>query len=97
MGAREDSYERIQCEIASEKVAALSRIAGTLQALIEELHRIAATLDPAADEAARRHREVREQALRYRWYLEVQREAMGLTRHEDLDRFYPIPGPLTEG
>jgi hypothetical protein len=94
MGAREDSYDRIQCEIASEKAAALSRIAGTLEALIAELHRIAEAIDPGGEEDARRHREVRERALRYRWYLEVQREAVGVTRHDDLDLIYPIPAPL---
>jgi hypothetical protein len=42
-----------------------------------------------------RHAELRERARRYRWYLEVQRESVGLTRHEALDELYPIPGPLT--
>ena len=37
---------------------------------------------------------LRKQARRYRWYLEVQREALGLVRHDDLDRFYPIPPQL---
>jgi hypothetical protein len=29
-----------------------------------------------------------------RYYLVVQREAMGLRRHADVDRVYPIPPPL---
>jgi hypothetical protein len=94
MGRREEAFDAVQCEIAAEKVAALSRIAGTLEALIAELHRIAGTLGSGND-AARRHQEVRRQALRYRWYLEVQREAIGITRHDDLDRIYPIPPSLT--
>ena len=89
---------RIQDEIASEKAAALSRIAGTLETLLADLRRIAyAAAAGGPDERPRtlaRHREVREQALRWRWYLEVQREAVGLTRHEDLETLYPIPEAL---
>ena len=94
-----EGWSRIQDEINSEKAAALSRIAGTLEALLAELARIAAEAAAAAERERERkvarHREVREQALRYRWYLEVQREAVGLTRHEALDEMYPVPEPLT--
>ena len=38
------------------------------------------------------YRSLRRQARRYRWYLEIQREAIGLRRHELLDELYPIPG-----
>ena len=94
-----EGLARIQQEINSEKAAALSRIAGTLEALLAELQRIAsdAAAAPARERARAlaRHREVRERALRYRWYLEVQRESVGLTRHEALDEMYPMPEPLT--
>ena len=83
-----DGLSRIQDEINAEKAAALSRIAGTLETLLAELHHIADMAAASPDErqhSALRHREVRERALRYRWYLEVQREAVGLTRHEALD------------
>jgi hypothetical protein len=33
-------------------------------------------------------------AVTYRWYLEVQREALGLRQHHRLDEFYPIPAPI---
>ena len=92
------SLARIQDEIAGEKAAALSRIAGTLEALVAELQVIAlAAAAGGPDERRRslaRHREVRERALRWRWYLEVQREAVGLTRHQDLDALYAVPDPL---
>ena len=92
-----EGLSRIQDEINAEKAAALSRIAGTLEALLAELRRIAAeaAASQERERAVARHREVREQALRYRWYLEVQREAIGLTRHEALDEMYPVPEPLT--
>jgi hypothetical protein len=34
---------------------------------------------------------LRREALRYRWYLEVQRESVGLRHHHCLDEFYRIP------
>jgi hypothetical protein len=94
-----EGLSRIQDEINAEKAAALSRIAGTLEALLAELRRIAAeaAASQERERAVARHREVREQALRYRWYLEVQREAIGLTRHEALDEMYPVPEPLEGG
>ncbi len=39
------------------------------------------------------HRKI---AIEQRWYLEVQREAMGLRRQTDLDTFFPIPPPIRE-
>ncbi len=37
---------------------------------------------------------LREQARQLRLALVIQREALGLWRHEDVDRQYPLPGPL---
>ena len=42
----------------------------------------------------RRYRELRLDALHYRWYLDVQREALGLRPHETVDQYYSVPGPL---
>jgi hypothetical protein len=91
-----EGLSRIQQEINGEKAAALARIAGTLEALLDELRRIEREADALPARALERHRELREKALRYRWYLEVQREAVGLTRHDALDELYPVPAPLTE-
>jgi uncharacterized protein (DUF3084 family) len=38
--------------------------------------------------------QLREQAQALRHALIIQREALGLSRHEDVDRQYPLPGPL---
>jgi hypothetical protein len=75
-------------ELNEERAAALLRISRKLESLIEQLH---ATTDPDA------FRALRADALRYRWYLEVQREALGLRRHERLDEFYPIPRVAASG
>ena len=35
-------------------------------------------------------------AVEQRWYLEVQREAMGLRKHTDLDQFFPLPPAIRD-
>jgi hypothetical protein len=73
-------------ELNEERAAALLRISKKLESLIEQLH---------AASSLESFQAVRAEALRYRWYLEVQREALGLRRHEVLDEFYPIPDAIT--
>jgi hypothetical protein len=90
---------RLEQELHAERAAALVRIANTLERLIARLHDVRAAL---ADTTAAGDRAVledayhatRREALLYRWYLEVQRDAVGLTRHAVLDELYPVPGPL---
>jgi hypothetical protein len=73
-------------ELNDERAAALLRISKKLESLIEQLH---------GAQDVESFRAIRADALRYRWYLEVQREALGLRRHEQLDDFYPIPDAIT--
>ncbi|HXH23877.1 MAG TPA: hypothetical protein VNI78_01435 [Vicinamibacterales bacterium] len=92
-----ERHDRIVQELNEERVAALTRISRTLQALVDELQALGASL-AAADPVERarqmpRYRELRARALQYRWYLEVQREALGLRHHRLLDEFYAIPPP----
>ena len=84
MGAT-DQYDRLIAELNEERVAALSRISRRLEALIDQL---GVTRD------VEEHRRLRAEANRYRWYLEVQREALGIRSHAGLDEFYAIPAPL---
>lgn len=89
-----DGFEATERELLSEKAAALRRIAGRLEELLAELGRMRTALSGGGPEHEGRlasYRAVREEARRYRWYLEVQREAVGLRRHEDLEPHYPIP------
>jgi hypothetical protein len=82
-------------ELQEERAAALVRISRRLERLLDQLSATREQIahgreeDRARDVAA--YRELREQALKYRWYLEVQREAIGLRQHQRLDEFYPIP------
>ncbi|HTI39617.1 MAG TPA: hypothetical protein VL484_18795 [Vicinamibacterales bacterium] len=78
-----------------DRAATLGRIGGTLQSIIEVLNAIRLQL-PAVSEADRpaaiaRYAALVEKARTWRWYLEVQREAVGLTRHDLIDQLYPIP------
>ena len=96
-GGAAEGFDRIEKELQAERAAALARIAGRLEELVRELAALAAATpdDPAESlEWHRRYTERRELALRYRWYLEVQRESVGITRHDGLDEMYPIPPGL---
>ena len=91
-------YDDLLRELNEERAAALLRISRTLESLIAQLHarrdRIATmpAIDRPREIAA--YQDARREALRYRWYLEVQREALGLRHHHRLDEFYPIPAAL---
>ena len=93
-----DRQLRLERELAEERAAALRRISETLQSLIDQLTVLRGQIgavhwsDPSPELA--RYRALRRQALKYRWYLEVQRESMGLRGDYRLDEFYPIPAPL---
>jgi hypothetical protein len=86
---------QVERELSAERAVALARIAEALEAQLARLAEAQAALRAAGSgqrgplTAAYLSR--RTEALRWRWYLEVQREAVGLVGHDDLDRFYPIP------
>jgi len=94
-----ESLARTESELRAEKAAALARIAGTLEGLLAELRRRRESFARLSSEeraaAAEAYDALREQARLYRWYLVVQREALGLVRHDDVDRHYPPPEPLS--
>jgi hypothetical protein len=90
-----DAHASILRDLNEERAAALMRISRTLESLLDQLQTARAGVQTARG-ADREHelaawRELRARALKYRWYLEVQREALGLRQHQHLDEFYPIP------
>ena|SRR5436190_20412682 len=95
---RAEAYARVEQEFQQERAAALGRIAGTLERLLARLEMLRQRAErvngPARDAVIAEHAEVRTQALTSRWYLEVQRESVGLRRHDTLDAIYPIPPAL---
>ena len=94
----DERHGRLELELQEERAAALRRISVTLESLIEQLNALRGVIghvhwsDKSPDLA--RYRELRRGAVRYRWYLEVQREALGLHPTHRLDEFYRIPDPL---
>ena len=88
----------IEVEIRKEKASALRRVAEKLESQLLELaslsERVARAKPVERERLIAAHRLLRAEAEKQRWYLVVQREAMGLTRHDDVDRLYPLPPPL---
>jgi len=83
-----EQHDSLLRELNEERVAALTRISRTLEGLIEQLHALA---QDSANRGTDQYERLRARATQYRWFLEVQREALGLRDHRFLDRFYQIP------
>ena len=98
LGELNDRHEAVLRELAEERVAALTRISRTLESLINQLDALRVLFEGAPDGPSSRdvddYERLRARAKQYRWFLEVQREALGLRHHAFLDRFYAVPGPL---
>jgi len=94
----EESFAHVERELQRERAAALSRISGRLAELVAGLAELRSRWNELTEEDRReslsRYRLLREEARLYRWYLEVQRESLGLRGHDGLDEIYPIPGVL---
>ena len=90
-----EGHKQLLRELNAERAAALQRISSTLESLIRQLQASRERLRQAAGADREREmavwRDLRARAVKYRWYLEVQREALGMRRHEVLDEFYAVP------
>ena len=90
-----DAHTQLLRDLNEERAAALHRISRTLESLVDQLETSRAAVRAASGPDREREltawHELRARALKYRWYLEVQREALGLRQHRYLDEFYPIP------
>jgi hypothetical protein len=84
-------------ELQEERAAALVRISRRLERLLDQLHATREQIAGVPEDGVERarlvaeYRELWKEAVKYRWYLEVQREAIGLRQHQRLDEFYRIP------
>ena len=100
MGLHETTaqHEQVLAQLNEERVSALVRISKTLESLLTQLQQVRARVAAADGEMRTReittYNELRRQAARYRWYLEVQRESLGLRHHHRLDEFYKVPPEL---
>jgi len=94
-----ESHDALLRQLNEERAAALTRISRTLESTLERLQAIRVRIEREPNKVsspdAAEYKRLRARALEYRWYLEVQREALGLRYHGFLDRFYAVPGPLS--
>jgi hypothetical protein len=93
---RGEGFERLEEEIVKEKAAALGRAGERLEAALDDARALGAALD-AEDNAERRAALLREydaarrRAAGARLMLVIQREAIGLRHHRDVDQQFPDP------
>jgi hypothetical protein len=92
---RAEHLGKIEAELRREMASSLGRVGRRLEERLETLARLHRELSSSKDDErtrrAREFNEVRRLAERDLWFLRVQREAMGLRSHQDLERIYPIP------
>lgn len=87
-----------EAELNKERAGALGITARKLEAELERCRELREELKTASgalrELLLRDYKEAREESERQRWNLCVQREAIGVRRHEDVDRLYPIAPKL---
>jgi erythromycin esterase-like protein len=93
-------HEHVLAQLNEERAGALGRISKTLESLLSQLNDSRARLADARGETRARelavYRDLHQRASLYRWYLEVQRESLGLRQHHRLDEFYKVPAPIDQ-
>jgi hypothetical protein len=94
------AQDTLEQEIIREMASALGRAEDKLNAALLRLELAGRALAAAVDRGERRDRAIafnaeRTQALRARWELTIQREAVGMRRNDVLERLYPIPAAVT--
>ncbi|MBL8920884.1 MAG: hypothetical protein JNJ54_18620 [Myxococcaceae bacterium] len=88
-------------EINREKASSLGRTGRVIEEAIAACAALRKKLEPCPPGPKRRelvkeYAAQRKIVVEQRWNLEVQREAMGLRKHTDLDTFFPIPPVVRE-
>ncbi len=93
------AQDTLEQEIIREMASALGRAEDKLNAALLRLELADRALAAAVERAERRDRALafnteRTHALRARWELTIQREAVGMRRNDVLERLYPIPAAV---
>jgi hypothetical protein len=93
-----DTPMAIEVQLRQEKASALRRTGDKLEKLIGDVTRLGQELATASGPARARklaeYQQMRTDAEYQRWCLVVQREAMGLWDHQEVDLMYRIPPPV---
>jgi hypothetical protein len=93
---RREGLERLEREIVQEKAAALGRAGERLESALATARALGEALDVEQEPARRaallrEYETTRRQAATARLMLLIQREAIGLRHHRDVDRQFPEP------
>jgi hypothetical protein len=93
---RGEGLERVEKEIVQEKAATLGRAGERLEAALAGARATGEALDAERDPARRaallrEYEAARRRAAFARLMLVIQREAIGLRHHRDVDRQFPQP------
>ena len=88
-----------EAELNKERAGALGMTARKLEDLLERCQALKSELESATTREMRElllrdYREAREESEKQRWNLCVQREAMGLRQHQDVERYWPTAPKL---
>ncbi len=100
MASHGEGLRRIEKEIIAEKAATLGRAGERLEQALQETVVLGARYDAARDPAdrerlGREYEQARTRAADARLALLIQREAVGMRNHRDVDRQFPEPPALT--
>ena len=98
---REEALGQIAQEVKKEQASSLGRVAARLESFLADLvevEKVLAGLEgPERRPLLHQHAVLRQEAQTFRWYLQVQREALGIHRGQDnLAEHYPIPKAISE-
>ncbi|MBU8895059.1 hypothetical protein KRR26_05560 [Corallococcus sp. M34] len=85
----------VEVELQKERASGLRRTGDKVEKALESLAQaeqaLRASTGAAREACLVRYRERYQEAERQRWNLMVQREAVGMRNHRDLDVVYPMP------
>jgi hypothetical protein len=92
MKPKPDAHDAVQRDLQAERAAALARATEQLESALAELAAADAACAAGPTAAARAlRREALEHAGERLWFLVIQREAVGLHRHEELHEILRVP------
>jgi hypothetical protein len=93
--ARQNGFTQLELELRKAMAEALGRAGERLERAIREYRAVEGELNGANDDVARaRLGEARSQVLKAHEWLIIQREAIGLRRHDVVDEHYALPFAL---
>jgi hypothetical protein len=98
LAALRGDFAALQRELVEEAAHSMGNSARRLEASLAALERLDEEIAQLDDGALERRRELvrrfnaqREEVLLRLHYVQIQREALGFTRHTELDEHYPVP------